>query len=234
MTFLELCQGVGTDSGLISFQNKPATVVNPTGKWAEIVSFTRQAYDDIQRSRTDWQWLRGEFTASLVIGQASYTPAQLGIASRFRAFEVDVRAPGVLFSPHRLYDPAIGEADSQDLVQISPECWSVIYGRGEQTPQRPTEYALANGKFYVGAKPDKTYTILGRYRKAPQSLALDADLPELPEHFHEMIKWKGIMKISGKDGAFTDRAVAQAEYSSTFRQLCADQTEPVSLGPPLA
>lgn len=229
-TFLSICQDVGTDSGLISFQNKPQTVVGAVGKWAEIVSFTAQAWRDIQRGRQDWEYLRAEFSHALTIAKADYTPAELGIATRFARFAVDQPADG--FRPMRLYETS--EADSLDLFQISPEVWSQVYGRGSQQPNRPTEYALAGGKLYLGAIPDKAYTMKGRYWKAPQILALDADVPDLPEHFHDVIKWRGIMKVSGKDTAFTDRAVAQAEFSSGYRQLVKEQTRPVSMGAPLA
>ena len=233
-TFLSLCQDVGTDSGLISQQNKPGTVVGALGKWADCVRFTAQAWSAIQRSRTTWEFMRGDFSQALTPGKASYLPSELGIASRFSRFANDITAQVETFRPMRCYDPALGEADSQNLIQISPECWSMIYGRGEQTQMRPTEYALANGKLYLGGISDKAYTLVGQYWKAPQVLSLDADVPDLPEHFHDIIKWRAIMFISGKDGAFTDRLVAQAEYSSMLRQLVTEQSRPVIMGAPLA
>jgi hypothetical protein len=58
--------------------------------------------------------------------------------------------------------------------------------------------------------------------------------PDLPDHFHDIIAWKAIMKISGKDGAFADRLVAQGEYSTMYRQLVAEQTRPITLADSLA
>lgn len=231
-TFLELCQSVGKDSGLISRQNIPATVDSAQGKWGDIVDFTAQAYKRVQAGRSDWEFLRAEYSGSTVAGQSSYTPAQLGISSRFRFFLPDVLADGI--QPHRLYDPAIGEADSQNLYQISPECWSMVYGRGSQVQTRPTEYALAAGKLYLGAIPDKVYTVKGAYMKAAQVLAEDDDEPELPEHFHDIIKWRAMMMVAGKDGAFVDRMVAQAEYTGLYRLLAAEQTRPMNMGGPIA
>jgi hypothetical protein len=132
------------------------------------------------------------------------------------------------------YDPAIGAADDQNLLQISPECWSMIYGRGSQVPDRPTEYALSQGKLLLGAAPDKAYTFAGQYWKAPQTLALDTDAPDLPEQFHDLVKWRAVIKVSGKDGAFTDRLVAQAEFSAMYRQMVNDQTRPLEMGDSLA
>lgn len=228
MTFLELCQAVGTDSGLISRSNKPATTVNALGKWGDIVAFTAEAWRDIQRARQDWLFLKAEFSASLTVGKANYLPANLGITSRFARFAHDQAG----FQPMRLFES--GEADNQNLNEIELEDWFMRYGRGAQTNMRPTEYAIGNGKVYLGALPDKTYTFKGWYDKAPQLLALDADVPDLPEHFHEIIKWKAIMKVSAKDGAFTDRAAAQAEYSPLYRSLVKEQTGRPRLGGTLA
>lgn len=232
MTFLELCQQVGLVSGLISTQNQMTTTVGQVGRQLKIVTFTAMAYRRLQTSRTDWEWLRGTFSHALVIGQADYTPAELGIATRFKAFCVDVPVDG--YRPMRLYNAGLGVADSQDLYQISPELYDQVYGRGVQTAQRPTEYALAQGKLFVAVKPDAAYTLDGCYWKAPQILAADGDVPELPAHFHDIITWGAIKLISGQEGAFADRAVALGDYSSMYRQLVTEQTRRISLGRPLA
>lgn len=232
MTFLELCQAAAADSGLISSQNLPQTTANAVGKWGDIVRFTAQAWNIIQRSRRDWEFMRADFTHALTIGKSNYTPAELGITTRFARFASDVEADGLL--PFHCYDPAIGVADDQCLRQISPEVWSQVYGRGTQDNNRPTDYALAGGKLYVGQFPDKAYTLLGSYWLAPQTLSLDSDVPALPDHYHDVIKWRAIMMVSGKDLAVADRTVAQAEYGQMFRQLVAEQTRPVNMGAPLA
>lgn len=231
MTFLELCQKAGTDSGLISYQNVPTTVAGATGRWASIVRFVAQAWSDIQRARTDWEFMRQAYSHALVIGTAAYAPADLGItAGDFARYISD--AAGYL--PHICFDPAIGVADTQSLVQISPEDWSMVYGRGAQTLTRPMNYALADTRLFVGPVPDKAYTLAGSYWRAPQLLVADADVPNLPAHFHDIIPWRAIMKMSGKDGAFADRLIAQGEYSTMYRQLVAEQTRPIIMADSLA
>jgi hypothetical protein len=230
MTFLELCQKAGTDSGLISYQNVPTTVVGATGRWASIVSFVAQAWNDIQRSRGDWEFMRANISHALVVGQRAYVPSDLGIPNSFSRFAGDAAG----YQPWHLYDPAIGVADDQNLTQIPTDEHEMTYGRGAQTLSRPTKYAIANGQLYVGPLPDKAYTLVGLFWQAPHPLIDDADEPVLPEHFHDLIVWKAIMKISGKDGAFADRLVAQGEYSTMFRQLVSEQTRPIELGDSLA
>lgn len=232
MTFLELCRAAGLDSGLISSQNLMTSTAGQVGRQLKIVNFVDQAWKLIQGGRNDWVWMRAPFNGNLVIGQGSYTPAQVGIATRFRAFIPDRQAEG--FQPHTIYDPAIGNSDETALCQISPVNWHMMYDRGAQTNTRPVYYAIENGKFLVGPLPDKAYVIRGRYVKSAQDLAADGDVPELPADFHDIIKWRAILMLHGQDGAFVDRTVAQAEFSRLYRLLSNEQTEPVCMGDALA
>jgi hypothetical protein len=236
MTFLELCQAAALDSGLISSQNLMTTATTAStfykGRGRHVIDFTVQAWKTIQTGRNDWVWMRASFNGNLVIGQASYTPAQVGIATRFRAFIPDRPAEG--FLPHTIYDAAIGRADETPLCQISPATWRMMYDRGAQTNGRPLHYALENGQFLVGPAPDKTYAIRGRYFKSAQILVNDGDVPELPSDFHDVIKWRAIEMLHGQDGAFADRTVAQAEYSRLYRLLVNEQTEPTNMDSAIA
>lgn len=236
MTFLELCNATALDSGLISSQNLMTDVTSAsafyTGRYRNIIDAVIAAWKTIQAGRPDWAWMQGTYTNPLVIGQSSYTPAQLGIAARFRSFLPDRDAE--CFRPHTLYDGAIGRSDETELCQITPMLWRRMYDRGVQTNSRPIYYALEAGKLLLGPLPDKTYTLRGLYMKSPQILANNADLPELPDTFHEVIKWRAILDLHGRDGAFADRSVAQAEYSRLYRLLANEQTAPLSLGNALA
>jgi hypothetical protein len=226
MNFLALCRAAELKSALVSSQQLLTTTINQVGRHLKFVTAVADSWTDIQRSRPDWGWMRGTFTQALTIGQGSYTPANLGIASRFRAFLKDTCD----FSPHTIYDTTIGQADESPLYQISPEQWRSMYDRGVQTRTRPCHYALDNGNLLLGPIPDKAYTVRGWYMKAPQVLAADADTPECPDFFHDIIKWRAILDMHGQDGAFADRSVAQAEYSRLYRQLCNEHTAPVVLG----
>jgi hypothetical protein len=226
MDFLDLVKAACLDSGLVSSQQLPTTVVGLVGRKLKIMNAVVDAWDSIQTGRSDWAWMRDVYTHALIIGQGSYTPAQLGIAMRFRSFIPD--KPD--FQPVTLYDPAIGQADETALCQISRFDWRTMYDRGVQTNTRPVHYAIDNGKLLVGPLPDKTYTLRGSYMKAAQVLTVDADVPELPVDYHPLIKWRAIMTVHGLDGAFADRTVAQAEYSRMYRLLANEQTDPVVVG----
>lgn len=232
MTFLELCEAVGIDSGLVSDHNIMTTVLGNNGRLGRIVRATAQAWEDIQNGRNDWVFMRAQFTGALVINQTSYTPAQLGIATRFRSFFRDADAEG--FLPHTIYDASIGVSDESGLFETSPAMWRMAYGRGSQTATRPTDYALDGQNFLVGPKPDKAYVAKGWYRKSPQALVADADLPDMPAQYHSTIKWRAIMDLHGADAAFADRLVAQARYKEAYSVLVNDQTDPLQMGDALA
>jgi hypothetical protein len=155
----------------------------------------------------------------------------LGIANRFSRFAGDARSG---YQPMHCYDPAIGVADDAASPRSAPRCWSMIYGRGAQTLTRPTEVCARQRQALRRPLPDKAYTLAASYWQGAADLIADADEPDLPEHFHDLIVWKAIMKISGKDGAFADRLVAQGEYSTMYRQLVAEQTRPITLADSLA
>jgi hypothetical protein len=189
------------------------------------------AWSDIQLARTDWEFMRQPFSHAVTPGVFSYSAVDLGIAAgthdRFVGDTED-------YQPTIIFDPAIGVSDQQSLSQITIEQWSMIYGRGAQTNSRPCYYAIAGGKMYLGPIPDKAYTLAGSYWQAPQALVNDADVPIMPAHFHNVIKWGALMTVHGLDSAFADRATAQAKYSSLYRQLVNHQTRPVLMGGSLA
>lgn len=226
MTFLELCRATALKSGLISSQNLMTTTVSQVGRQLKIVTAVIDAWNTIQTGRTDWAWMRSTFSHALTIGQSSYTPAQLGIATRFRAFVRETDD----FRPLSLYDPAKGQADESEICQVTPAAWHTTYDRGVQTNSRPIHYAFEAGKLLLGPLPDKAYTLRGWYMKSAQVLANDTDVPECPDFFHDGIKWRAIMDLHGQDTAFADRAVAQSEYSRLYRLLANEQTDAVVVG----
>lgn len=231
MNYLELVNAAARDGGLVSKQNRATTLVDASGITEKLAAFVEQAWRLIQLQRNDWEFRRGDFSHALVIGQAGYTPLELGI-TRCSRFASDINIEG--FTPHSIYDAAIGAADTCPLYQISPEVWESAYGRGVQTQQRPTDYSLRRGVFCVGPHPDKAYIVQGQYWKGAQSLSLDADEPELPEDFHDVIKWKALMLYSGQDGALNDRELARMEYAALMGRLVSEQTRSVDMGPPIA
>ena len=63
----------------------------------------------------------------------------------------------------------------------------------------------------------------GEYRKAPQVLTANSDVPELPEEFHSIIVWAAIILMAKHDESPTGLQAAVDTYRPMLYQLQASQ-----------
>lgn len=229
-TFLELCAALADESGAIGAA--PTSVLAQTGRQAKAVGWVRRAYELIQNSNPDWTWMQAEIAAvALVINQTSYTAAQLGIASRFAGFKGERIDGNIVVQPWTIYDNTIGVADESPMREIEYEKWRLYYDRGAQVAQRPYYYARApDDTLRLGPKPDKTYRVRGEYRKSIQTLAANADVPEMPLRFHDIIVWRAVMLLAGHDESDPAYQQAAAKYGEMLADLQRDCLPRIVLG----
>jgi len=229
--FLELARDVALLSGAAS---APPSVTGQTGRLAKVVAWTAKAWEMIQLANPNWSFLRAEWSGALAPGETGYTPADLDIVERFGEFIGD----GGSYRPVTLYDPDIGVDDEGPLEQVSWELWRSRYGRGGQSPSRPAHYAIApNQGLRFGPAPDRAWLVGGEYRKAPQLLAADEDVPDLPARYHQIIVWKAILLLGEHDEAVQGVALAEREYLPLLNQLQRDHLPAISARggePPIA
>ena len=224
-TFLELAQSVARESG--SFDPTILTsVTGLTGRPAKIVNWVNRAYINIQNSRRDWGWLFAPFSDELIPGSAVYTPQSFNL-TRFASWSTDRD----WWQPVTLYDPAVGVSDENAIPRISHELWKTKWDRGDQTNhQRPVEYAISpRNEIEFGPIPDKAYVIRGQYQKGPQVLAAAADVPEMPERFHDMIVWEAIRLMMLSDGDFQEAQFPTLEMVGLRHQLELDQLPEIAI-----
>jgi hypothetical protein len=230
-SFLELAGDVALLSGAAS---APPAVTGQTGRLAKVVAWTARAWELIQLANPNWSFLRSEWSAALIPGEHSYSAADLGIFDRFGELIGDHGS----YRPVTLYDPDIGVEDEAPLEQISWEAWRTRYGRGGQAPDRPTTYAIAPDQgLRVGPAPDRAWLVRGEYRKAPQLLAADGDVPDLPARYHQIIVWKAILLMNEHDEAVQGVALAEREYAPLLNHLQRDHLPVIAVRggePPIA
>ena len=202
MTFLELVQMTVQQSGTIQGV-KPTTVAGQVDRLKQIVDFVREAYIDIQNAHRMWRWLQSEFVGETVAGTQRYAATSFrdqgtGAAiSRFSqwGYKQDGTDMGT-----SMYLNSAGVAEEGPLRWFD---WEYFYNtqlRGTQTPGKPQVYSVDNqGKMVISPVPDGIYTLRGRYRKSPQVLAADLDVPEMPLEFHTLIKDAALCYIEGFD-----------------------------------
>lgn len=222
-TFLTLCGDLTDESGAIG--TAPSAVTAQTGRQKKCVNWIRRAWEAIQNVSPDWRWMQGEVSAvALTINDMNYSSSDLGISSRFGEWKGDRAAPGFTYRPWTIYDNSIGQADESPLTEITYELWRTKYDRGTHDAQRPTEYAIAPDRtFRLGPKPDIAYRVRGEYRKSIQVLAADADEPEMPSRFHDLIVWRAMMLMANHDESDPIYIRAMREYGPLMLDLQRDQ-----------
>lgn len=225
-TFLSLVNDVERESGTVSQAQRLGTVVGAVGRQEKIVAWTRQAWEMIQRSRSDWTFRRKQFSHALTIGVTSYLPIALGIED-FAGWEMD--ADG--YRAFTLYDPAIGKADESRLRTISYRDWMNRFDIGVHDLNRPTVVAVQqqDRALRIGSAPDKAYDLRGWYRRSTQVLTADSDAPYIDEEYHQAIVWRALMLLNGDDEAGEAFGRARDEFSAINSQMVIDYTEPVEL-----
>lgn len=226
MDYLSLCQMVARESGTVS-GTLPSSVAGQTGRLSKIVFWTNDAWRQIQNRRNAWRWMRAEFGAPdavTVAGTKRYTSASFNLTRWAEWITEEDTVSSYLQST--------GVADEQPLLFMPWSLWKRTYDRGEQQQDRPIHYTISPaGEFCIGPTPDDTYVIRGEYRKSPQSLTANDDVPELPARFHDIIAWYALLLLAEHDeGGQLPLARAGRNYNTLMDDLERDQLPQLVIG----
>lgn len=213
MNYLQLCQDVVRESGTISGDATPTTTVGQSGRLLKVVNWVTKAWQEIQNLHDDWLWMRQEFTGALTANTGRYTAASFNL-TRWSRWITDAHSVTI-------YQTSLGVSDETELRLIPWQTWRMRYGRGTQVTNRPTEYAISpQGEFCVGALPDAAYTVRGEYQQSAQTLAANADIPELPDtSLHTVIVWKTLLLLAQFDEGQWPTAVAQVRCQDDLMSM---------------
>ena len=132
-TFLQLCQQVARDSGVISGV-KPTTTVGQTAQLGQVVDWVKDAWVFVQ-TEANWPWLRTEFSKVTVASTYSYLPTAWSLTDH----ESWITEPYTV----SMYLTATGVSDESSLRLITYETYRNRYLQGTQTATRPLEYAIS-------------------------------------------------------------------------------------------
>jgi hypothetical protein len=202
MTFLELCQMTAQQSGTIQGAF-PTTTVGQVNRLKQIVDFVREAYIDIQNAHRGWRWLQSEFTGVTVAGTQRYAATSFtdqGTGTPVTRFsQWGYKQDGSDLS-QSMYLTSAGVAEEGALRWQDWDDFYVMQLRGTQTPAKPQVYSVDNqNRLVLSPVPNAVYTLRGKYRKSPQLLAADIDVPEMPVEFHTIIKDAALSYLEGFD-----------------------------------
>lgn len=210
-TFLQLCQTVRQECGIAG--DGPTSVVNQVGVMKKVVDRTSRAWVDIQTSRPYWKFLRNQFVWQTVPGTREYSVVgDLGLLTCDKFDRTNTM----------LY-----QTSTEDEKALKWWSYDLFRSRIRTYPAgRPTIVTEAPGrKLAFDRTPDAVYTVTLDYWMTPEKLALNTDVPALPEHFHDAIVWKSVMMFAGNEGATELYGYAKSMYVPVFTQLVVDQGE---------
>lgn len=248
-TFLRLCQDVARESGTVPNIGDPPSVIDQTGRLAQIVYWVHDAWNNIQTERRDWLWMRAEFSGrldaktlqldrnGLAMPKAlAYDLEDLGLETdedRFSEWITHGPTGENLFTVYKL---TAGIAD-EGLLQVLSwhDFRRLVIGGSITATGRPIYMAINDAKelvFYP--TPDETYIVRGVYRQRPQTLAADADVPEMPQEFHDLIRYEALMLMGAFDEAVNQMGFWQMQHRRLKDALLLHQTPRVDVGGPLA
>lgn len=229
-TYLQLVQDLALESGTFP-ASSITTLVGATGRPAKLAGWVKKAWVNIQNQHQDWLWMRTEpAVATLTINTARYlgpgSSPHFGL-TRWGSWVEDTAD----LMPVSLYDNSIGVSDEGVLEQIEYEVWYDKWGRNTHEANRPIEWAISPaGELCLGPKPDAAYKLRFMYQKSPQVLSADADTPEMPTRFHDLITWEAMRLLQTHDGNFNAKQFYMPEMVEMHSHLTREQLPAIGLG----
>jgi hypothetical protein len=224
MTFLQICQRLRQEAGVSG--TGPTSVLNQTGEMKRIVDWVNTAWEDIQLSRTNWNWMRADFSFDTTLDDYDYTAAEAGIATRFSMWDSDTI---------KSFRTSVGVSNEFELGELLYSRYRSIYLVGPQPSGTPICFSVApDKKLLLGPKPDGVFTVSGQYWKTPQVLAVDDDEPEMPAEFHMLIVWKALEMYGYYEAASECVGRGQKYGNRYMNRLELNQLPDVMMAEPLA
>lgn len=234
-SYLNLCKMVSYECSI--GQGVPTGTSNQSGELYRVVQWVAKAWVDIQNMSTEWRWMRSQFSVNTVIGDGSYAPADC--TDTLTASAIDRFGHWIIANP---YDPALaylasaGVGSQYRLTFIPWSSFKQIYRVGTQNNSAPSHISIdPQNNLVIGPAPDAVYTITGDYQRAAGVLSVDADTPDMPNRFHDLVAWFAIEKYGYYDIAQEVIMRATAEKQRLLNALEFDQLDvDFMMGAPLA
>jgi hypothetical protein len=215
-TFLSLCQDLRRECLIPG--TGPASVLNQTGQMARVVAWIRDAYTEIQVEEPGWRWLRGNFQIVTQANVRTYRYSDTGVTDSDTALAIARFATWWRDPDLQIYLQSAGVGTRGPVSFVEWPDHRRVWLTGSQNPGYPSEWSIdPQDRISFGATPNGVYVAAGEYQKGPQVLAADADVPEMPDRFHQLIVARGMKKYAA--GIYAPEVLAAAnEIEDTLRR----------------
>lgn len=170
-TFLAICQEV---SNIVGLQGTIQSVSTVSGYQATLIQHVKNAYEDIQSYRDEWDFLRD--SVDIVLTQGATGSGVFSDVQRW-----DIR--------HIYYD-------STPLSIVSHD-WYIQTKQSEAAQGRPSIVAqdITTRRLYFNPV-DAGYTIVAYYWKVPETLSANTDVPIIPISYHKLLIYRAAADFS--------------------------------------
>jgi hypothetical protein len=192
-TFLELAQETRALSGIGG--TGPVSVATASGIEARIVNYVKNSWIDIQTHPKKWKWMWGRYLAPVPGG----APLQTIVNTR----EYPLTGVNkVRVNSFRSYLTATGISDRQRMVWLSWAKFDRAHGTVDELANRPIRVTRdPTGQLVLYPKASGVYSIEFEFFKTAQVLAANADVPEMPTDFHQLIVYEALKRFGKAEDA---------------------------------
>lgn len=231
-TLLELVKDLASEAGTLPAESI-TTVSGLTGYAAKFPRWIKFAYEDIQNAHPNWKWLQAVFLADTV-ASSNVLPKTSADATRFGNWTCSQEPSEDRFS---IYDPDVGVSEEHELQFWPYDAFFRTYLRGAESEETGEPYCFTiapSGDLLLAPIPDKVYKIRGPYRKSPQYLQADDDVPEMPARFHGIIRDIAQEYLGVYDESWIQLKVWQLQAHPRWTSLANDQLPDLEMPGPLA
>ena len=195
-------------------------VADVDGYAADVKRFIQQAWEEVQLAREDWLWMQREAMFATVSSTGVYAWSDmLEEAGGSRSIPPDTGFRSWL--THRRW--YVGD-DGQHLRKINYEVWR-RYNKVETAQGKPQVYAIGtDDKLYFRPVPDDAYEIEVVFQTGVQPLENNADIPNMPSAYHQLLKWRAVMLAHGFDTDAESTQYAAVQYANYNDNLLRSQS----------
>lgn len=235
-TFLKLSQDYSREVNFAQLSAVPTTVIGQTGRLLQATENVRQSWIDIQNRHSTWRWMRSSFSLQTTASDDSYaftdatddqTSATIDRFARWRFEDPE--------DPPKIFLTSSGVGTEIWLIWVPYDYFLRIYRRGTQVDSLPAHITIdPQNNIRLGPKPDGIYTLSGSYQRSPLDFTLDADVPDMPVQFHNLI-WAEAIGLYGMNHVAQHIVAKHAKLASKrMRQLEIDQLPDLYTHAPMA
>lgn len=184
MNFIEIVRSVREIVGMQG--TGPTSVATAVGAEAVLVRLSREAYIDVQNLRPRFDFLDSKNSFSTVIGQTSYSianvfPGGTGLPKEYDLGSFTIMKDGKKTFLRYIERDILEAAYMNSTVTKVPNAFSIDF---------------ADNSILLYPTADALYTVNFRYWREPEILTTDAQIPRLPIAFHMLIVYKAVEKMA--------------------------------------